>query len=76
MELVNLEFYEKELNQSYKKMEFTKTEKGKVSQSIGNLVIALMNPNLSPFGADSLRNGIAICFNKKEFGQQPKQACS
>ncbi|MGO3751730.1 MAG: VapE domain-containing protein [Peptoniphilaceae bacterium] len=45
MELVNLEFYEKELNQSYKKMEFTKTEKGKVSQSIGNLVIALMNPD-------------------------------
>ena len=27
MELVNLEFYEKELNQSYRKMEFTKTEK-------------------------------------------------
>ncbi|MGO1580127.1 MAG: VapE domain-containing protein [Peptoniphilaceae bacterium] len=44
MKLVNLNFYEKELNQSYKKMEFTKTEKGKVSQSIGNLVIALMNP--------------------------------
>lgn len=45
MKLVNLNFYEKELNQSYKKMEFTKTEKGKVSQSIGNLVIALMNPD-------------------------------
>lgn len=45
MEFVNFDFYEKELNQPYKKMEFTKTEKGKVSQTIGNLVIALMNPD-------------------------------
>ena len=45
MELVKLDFYEKELNQSYKKMEFIKTEKGKVSQPTGNVVIALMNPD-------------------------------
>lgn len=45
MKNIKLNFDDKNLDQSYKNMEFTKTEKDKVTQSIGNLVIALMNPD-------------------------------
>lgn len=43
MESVKLDFTSIDIMQSYKNMEFTKTDKGNIVQSIDNLVVALMN---------------------------------
>lgn len=45
MRSVKLDFEFPEVNHPYKKMSFRKTEKGKNMQTVGNLVIAIINPD-------------------------------
>lgn len=68
MESVKLDFELPEVNHPYKKMSFTKTEKGKNMQTVGNLVIAIINPDyckkdkilIGDIFFDTFRNEIRI----------------
>lgn len=68
MRSVKLDFELPEVNHPYKKMSFTKTEKGKNMQTVGNLVIAIINPDyckkdkilIGDIFFDTFRNEIRI----------------